>query len=131
MGQDKQAKRLVVGFRALEVQNHPKGDRDLWFATHTLNSLEAALEPSELPAFMMVWRPSAAVEGLLARPSGLAGSGLPEAGGARSVMYSDEVSWRRYTFTALGGIYRMFFGVDVAGSGPAAKGIEHDFVYIK
>jgi hypothetical protein len=56
-GQEKEAKKLQVGFETFCVHNNSKTDKDLVFSTHALVALEATLNPAEAAEYLLVWQP--------------------------------------------------------------------------
>jgi hypothetical protein len=51
------AKALANGMTSFEVLNNDKLDKDLTFATHSLNTLAAKVDPQDATDFPAVWKP--------------------------------------------------------------------------
>lgn len=169
LGHQKAVRKLQAGLEAFSVQNNPKNDTQLVFSSRALLALEAALDPAEAADYLLVWRPmtqrlpegtegpanlatvrqgssSSGGQGGAAAGSSEAGGGW--AGGGALAPVGGDLTWKRYLYTQMAGVYSVVFGVELPQRQPMAAAaaapakvkaaearqehcIEHDFRRIK
>ena len=120
-GLQRAAQKLWVGFQQWAMNNDPKNDTNLLFASAALQQLHARLEPEERADYLLTFGP-------------------PRAPGARPAAEGPEhpaahLGWRQYSINCLAGITRMLTGVmppqEAPIPGRPGEVIRHDYLHIR